>query len=87
MLRALAAAWPWFAASRSHLRRVSRFEKLDAADINRIVVAINRNQLLNARGALVACASALLTALGLGLDALTAGRGEGAGKGRVVGVA
>ena len=91
MLRALAATWPWFAASRSHLRRVSRFEKLDAADINRIVVAINRNQLLNARGALVACASALLTALltalGLGLDALTAGGGLGAGMGRVVGVA
>jgi hypothetical protein len=70
MLCALAAAWFWLAASRARLRRVSRFEALDAADINRIVVAINRNQLLNARAALAAGASALMAALRFGLDAL-----------------
>ncbi len=70
MLCALAAAWLWLAASRSRLRRVSRFEELNAADINRIVVTINRNQLLSARAALAACASALLAAVRFGLDAL-----------------
>ena len=33
-------------------RRVSRFETLDAADLNRIMVMMNRNQILNSRGAL-----------------------------------
>lgn len=45
------------------LRRVSRREELDAADINRLVVVINRTQLLNRRAALAAMVSALLIAL------------------------
>ena len=46
---ALASAWLWFIASRHRVRRVSRHEVLDAADINRIVTALNRTQIPNAR--------------------------------------
>lgn len=67
---AFAAAVFWWLASNRDIRRVSRFEELDAADINRIVVAINRNQVLNRRGALAASASALLTALRFAVSAL-----------------
>jgi hypothetical protein len=48
---ALASAWLWWAASRHRVRRVSRDEVLDAADINRLVTALNRTQILSARGA------------------------------------
>jgi len=60
---ALAAAWFWLRASGARLRRVSGREGLDAADLNRLVVAGNRSQLLNRRAALAAMASALLVAL------------------------
>jgi hypothetical protein len=56
------AAWFWYLASRRQIRRVSRFEQLDAADINRIVVSINRNQILNSRAALAAALAALFAA-------------------------
>lgn len=65
---ALAAAWLWLLASGGRLRRISRFEELDAADINRIVVAVNRSQRLNRRAALAATASALLVALRAAAD-------------------
>jgi hypothetical protein len=65
---ALAAAWLWFQASGGRLRRVSRREEIDAADLNRIVVAVNRAQLLNRRGALAATVSALLVALRAAAD-------------------
>jgi hypothetical protein len=71
MASALAAAWLWFLASRSRLRRVSRLEELDAADINRIVVVINRNQIMSSRAALAATVSALAAALHFAIDALT----------------
>jgi hypothetical protein len=51
MVAAFAAAVLWWQASSRSVRRISRFEELDAADINRIVVAINRNQILNRRAA------------------------------------
>ena len=57
------AAWFWYLASCRRIRRISRFEALDAADINRIVVNINRNQILNSRAALAAAVAALLTAI------------------------
>lgn len=44
------------------MRRVSTREELGAANINRIVVAMNRAQLTNRRAALAAMASALLVA-------------------------
>jgi hypothetical protein len=45
------------------VRRISRFEELDAADLNRIVIAINRSNLLNRRAAVAAAASAATLAL------------------------
>lgn len=39
---ALASAWFWWIASRHRVRRISRHEILDAADMNRIVTALNR---------------------------------------------
>ena len=68
MLTALAAAIFWWLASNRNVRRVSHLEELDAADINRLVVAINRNQVLNRRGALAAAASAAVAALRFGIE-------------------
>lgn len=70
MLSAIGAALLWFAASRRRLRRVSYREVLDAADLNRIVVGINRTQILNARAALATSISAFAVAVRLGLDSL-----------------
>jgi ATP phosphoribosyltransferase regulatory subunit HisZ len=67
---ALLAAWLWYAAGRSRLRRISRFENLDAADLNRIVTTINRSSLLNSRAALAAAASAASLALRFAVDVL-----------------
>ncbi len=69
-LTALAAAWLWLVASGRRVRRISRNETLDAADINRIVTAINRSAALNRRGALAAGLSALAVALRFMLDML-----------------
>lgn len=67
---ALLAAWFWYGASRRRLRRISRFEELDSADLNRIVTTINRNNLLNSRAALAAAASAAALALRFAADLL-----------------
>ena len=63
LIAALAAAWLWFRASLNVVRRVSREEALDHADYNRLVIAMNRSQLLNRRAALATAASALAIAL------------------------
>ena len=63
----LAACW-WYLAGTRQLRRVSRFEPLDAADFNRIVTAVNRNNVLNRRAALAAAASAVCVALRFAVD-------------------
>ena len=68
MLAGLSAAWLWYLSGRRKLRRVSRVEALDAADINRIVTAVNRTQILNTRAALAAAASALCAALRFAVD-------------------
>ncbi|MBO1077119.1 hypothetical protein [Roseomonas marmotae] len=60
---ALAAAWLWFHASGGRVRRVHTRDLIDGGDINRLVVAMNRAQMLNRRAALAATASALLVAL------------------------
>ena len=70
---ALLSAWLWWAASRSRLRRVSRFEVLDAADMNRLVTAMNRAQILNSRAALATAAAAILAAARLAVGALALG--------------
>ena len=59
----------WFRASGGRMRRVSATEHCDHHDLNRLVVAFNRTQLLNRRAALAtalaAFAGALRMALGL----------------------
>jgi len=65
VVTAFLAALFWFLASARTVRRISHLEELDAADINRLVVVINRNQLLNRRGALAAAVSALYASIRL----------------------
>lgn len=69
---ALYAAWLWYLASRHKLRRVKHNEVLDAHDINRIIVSINRTQILNSRAALATAVSALTVALRFLASFLTA---------------
>ncbi len=68
IVSALIAAGLWLRASTARVRRVSRDETLDAADINRIVIAVNRSQILNRRAALATAVSAVATALRFALD-------------------
>ena len=63
IVTALAASWLWYSTGRRPVRRISRSEKLDAADINRIVVSINRSAALNRQAALASAASAACLAL------------------------
>jgi hypothetical protein len=69
-LGALASSYLWWRASRQRLRRMSRLEELDAGDMNRIVTALNRTQILNARAALLASATAALAAVRMGVQAM-----------------
>jgi hypothetical protein len=64
----LLSAFLWFLASRSRLRRISRHEVLDYADINRIVTAVNRAQILNLRAAFMTALAALLAAFRVMID-------------------
>jgi len=68
---ALTSAWLWCVASRQRVRRISRHQVLDAADINRLVTAMTRTQILNSRAALVTACAAVLAAIRFFLDALT----------------
>lgn len=61
----------WLQASRGQMRRINASEKLDHHDVNRLVVAFNRAQLLSRRAALATAAAALLGALRLFLSLLT----------------
>ncbi len=70
---ALVAAGLWLRASTTRVRRVSLNETFDAADINRVIVAINRSQILNARAAFATAASAVVTALRFALELARAG--------------
>jgi hypothetical protein len=58
----LVSAWFWFAASGRTLRRVSKAEEVDSRDLNRVVTALNRSQILNARAAIATGISALIVA-------------------------
>jgi hypothetical protein len=57
------AAYLWWLASGMKLRRVAKKEQLDFHDLNRIIVAINRSQILNARAAIASALSALIIAI------------------------
>jgi hypothetical protein len=63
MLAAFASAILWFMASGKSLRRVHKGEVLDEHDINRIITAFNRNQILNGRAALATAISAVAVGL------------------------
>jgi hypothetical protein len=67
---AMLAAYLWFASSRTRHRRISRHEAVDAGDLNRIIVALNRTQIANQRAALATAASAFALALRLLIDLL-----------------
>ena len=60
---AILSGWLWFNASRKLVRRISKHEQLDSVDVNRIIVAMNRTQILNSRAALATAAAALLAGL------------------------
>lgn len=55
----------WWQASRKRMRRICRDEILDHADFNRMVVAYNRTQILNARAAIATAAAGILAAIRL----------------------
>ncbi len=63
LLSALFAAWMWWRASSCKIRRVSKHEELNALDLNRIITALNRSQMLNRRAALATALSALAIAI------------------------
>ncbi len=69
---ALASSWLWWKASGQRLRRISRREELDAADINRMVTALNRTQMLNARAALATAIAAFLAGARIAIGMLWA---------------
>jgi hypothetical protein len=71
LVTAFAAAWFWLVASRGKLRRVSYAEELNAADLNRMIVAINRSQILNSRAALATAVSAFVVAIRFAVTLLT----------------
>lgn len=62
----------WWQASRKRLRRVSRFEEMNHADLNRIIVALNRAQILNARAAKTTSVAALLAGVSMALHTVLA---------------
>ena len=64
----LFSAFLWFVASRNRLRRISRNEIIHYADINRIVTAINRAQILNSRAAMMTALAAFLAGLRMMMD-------------------
>lgn len=69
-LGALASSYLWWLASRQRIRRISRLEELDAGDMNRIVTALNRTQILNARAALLASMTAAFAAFRMCVQAM-----------------
>jgi membrane protein implicated in regulation of membrane protease activity len=65
VVAALVSAWLWWRASAQRMRRVSRHEELNAADLNRMVTVLNRMQIFGARAALATAVAAALAGLRL----------------------
>lgn len=70
VLAAVLSAWFWLQAAGKPHRRVSKFEDFNHADLNRLVTALNRARILNARAALATAIAALLGGLRIALDLL-----------------
>lgn len=68
---ALTSAWYWYLASDRRLRRITEHEVLNVSDLNRVIAAINKMQILSARAAMATAMAGLLTALRVALDAAT----------------
>jgi urease beta subunit len=58
----IVAAWLWYKASARSTRRVECGEHFDFHDFNRLVVAFNRQSILNRRAALATALSILCVA-------------------------
>jgi hypothetical protein len=65
---AVTAAWLWFKASAREQRRITADEDITSADLNRLVTAYNRSNLLNRRAALATAFSAIFLALKIMAD-------------------
>ena len=70
VVAAAMSAWFWLQAAGRPPRRVSKFEDFDHADLNRLVTALNRARILNARAAVATAVAALLGGFRVGLDLL-----------------
>ena len=68
VIAAFLSAVFWLKASGRRVRRVSRCETLDHMDVNRLVIALNRAQILNARAALATAIAAALAMVRLLLE-------------------
>jgi uncharacterized SAM-binding protein YcdF (DUF218 family) len=73
IVAALVASWLWLRASANRVRRVSYDEQLTPADMNRIVVSINRSQILNSQAALATAVSAIAVAVRMIIGLITSG--------------
>lgn len=60
---AAAADWFWYLSRSRSLRRVSRVEELDRADLDRMVTAFHRASILNRQAAMAAAAFAAVLAM------------------------
>lgn len=68
VIAAVFSAWFWLQAAGKPQRRVSKFEEFDDADLNRLITALNRACILNARAAVTTAIAALLGGLRVALD-------------------
>lgn len=59
------AAWFWYLASNQLIHRVTPHETFDYHDLNRVIVAINRNGIRNRRAALASAFAAAILAIDL----------------------
>jgi hypothetical protein len=64
------AAWFWYRASDNQIHRVHAREVFDYHDLNRVIVAINRNAVRNRRAALASAIAAGLLGLDIAISAL-----------------
>lgn len=72
IVAATASGYLWWRASQGRMRRVSAAEHVNHQDLNRLVVAFNRTQILNRRAALATAVAAFAGAVRTGIGLLAA---------------